>query len=64
MVWRCLYYVCGKLVGFLLDVVCGMFVVCSRDIFGMFVECLWRTCIMLVVCLRGVCRIKLTSVLT
>ena len=46
----------------MLYVVCGMFVVCNRDIIGMFVECLWR--IMLVVCLRGVCRIKLTSVLT
>ena len=56
MVWGCLYYVCGKLVGFycMRYVVCGMFVACNRDIIGMFVECLWR--IMLVVCLRSVCR--------
>ena len=54
----CLWEACG----FLLYVVCGMFVVCNRDFFGMFVECLWR--IMLVVCLRSVCRIKLTSVST
>ena len=57
MVVGSLWGVCG-----MLYVVCGMFVVCNRDIFGMFVECLWR--IMLVVCLRSVCRVKLTSVLT
>ena len=51
----------GSLWGFywMLYAVGGMFVVCNRDIFGMFVECFWRTCIMLVVY-----RIKLTSVLT
>ena len=48
----CLWEACGVL----LDFVCGMSVVCNRDIFGMFVECLWR--IMLVVCLRSVRRIK------
>ena len=55
----CLWEACGVFIG------CCMwylFVVRYRDIFGMFMECLWR--IMLVVCLRGVCRIKLTSVLT
>ena len=52
MVWGCPYYVCGKLVGFLLDVVRGMFVVCY----------LWYVCGMFVA--YYVRRIKLTSVLT